>query len=440
MKRILHWLGNWRRWLWRTLVILLLGAILFYGICYMLTFQAATIFNRVAAERQLFPGTVTVERLSADFLGGVSFENLCWVSEEGVLLADIPEGRFAVKPWDIVTGHIGTMTVKSLEINRGYVHLFFDDHMHLRYIKPRRGETGPDAPIRITGASGNRRFDCEVVVNDSVIEAESPDRHFKMEHVNLKLRANTVKRLDLDLSAGPFSGTVGAGAIRMGGNVDLSSSEPVYDLFLAVKDLRPKTLGVGVDIDDPVSAEARIAGKLPRPLIDGTLAMKELHLPGLVFSDVAGRFHYEDGKLDAPRVTAHAFGGDVKASGQFDLDGKSYEAVIHGEGLHGGMAAHDIGLRCEVTLDLSMKKAGPYAEQELSGRFVSGEGRYHVLPFKKISGTFDRRDGILSFHDVVISLSMGDITTDALQIAHGKVRLGPLYLRDAVSGEKEQLR
>lgn len=440
MKRLLCWLRGHRHWLWRAVGVLLVGVGLFYGICYMLTFQAATIFNQVASERRLFPGTVTVERLSADFLGGVTFENLRWVSEEGVLLADIPEGRFAVKPWDIVTGHIGTMTVKSVEINHGYVHLFFDDHMRLRYIKPRRSEESSKDPIRITGASGNRRFDCDVIVNDSIIEAESPDRHFKMEHVNLKLHADTAKKLDLDLSAGPFTGSVGAAGLRIGGNVDLSEPEPVYDLFLAVKDLRPKTLGVGVDIDDPASAEARIAGKLPRPLIDGTLAMKELHLPGLEFSDVSGRFHYEDGKLDAPEVTAHAFGGDVKASGQFDLDGKSYEAVIHGEGLRGGIAAHDIGLRCEVTLDLTMKKAGPHAEQELSGRFVTDQGRYHVLPFKKISGTFDRRDGILSFHDVVISLSMGDITTDALQIVHGKVRMGPIYLKDAVSGEKEQLR
>lgn len=421
--------------------ILLLGAVLFYGICYLLTFKAAEIFNRTVEERQLFPGMVTVERLGADFLGHVTFENLRWVSADGVLLADIPSGRFSVKPWDILTCHIGTMTLKSVEIEHAYVHLFFDDHMHLRYVKPRRSDRkGPDAPLQITGAKGNRTFDCTVVVNDSIVEAESPARHFKMEHVNLKLTADTAKRLAIDLSAGPFAGTVGAKGLRIGGTVNLLEKEPVYDLFLSVKDLRPSTLGVGVDIDDPATAEARIAGKLSRPVIDGTLSMKELNIPAIQFTDVAGKFHYEEGKLDAPRVTAHAFGGDVTASGHFDLDRKSYEAVIHGEQLRGSIAAHDIGLRCEVTLDLTMRKSGAASEQEIDGRFASGDGRYHVLPFQKISGTFDRRNGVLSFHDVVITLAMGDVTTDAFQIVDGKVQLGPIYLQDALTGHVSRLR
>ncbi len=434
MKRYRHWLK------WAALAVSL-AALLFYGICYLLTFKAADIFNKTVNERQLFPGTVTVERLGADFLGRVSFENLRWVSEDGVLLADIPSGRFAVKPWDIVTGHIGTMTVKSVEIDHGYVHLFFDDRMHLQYLKPKRGERkDPARPIQITGAGGNRKFDCIVVVNDSTIESESPSRHFKMEHVNLKLKADTAKELNIDLSAGPFAGTVGAKGLRIGGTVNLAEKEPVYDMFLSVKDLRPSTLGVGVDIEDPASAEARITGTLPRPVIDGKLKLDVLNIPAIQFTDVAGDFHYEDGKLDASEVTAHAFGGDVQASGKFDLDRKSYEAVIHGENLRGSIAAHDIGLRCEVALDLTMRKAGAAEVQEIDGRFSSGEGRYHVLPFKRISGTFDRRDGVLSFHDVVISLAMGDVTTDAFQIVDGKVQLGPIYLRDALNGNVSRLR
>lgn len=434
MKRYAHWLK------WAALMAMA-AAVLFYGVCYALTFKAADIFNKTVRERQLFPGTVTVERLGADVLGRVSFEKLRWVSEDGVVLADIPAGRFSVKPWDIVTGHIGTMTAKSIEIDHGYVHLFFDDRMHLRYLKPKRGERkDPTRPLQITGVDGNRKFDCVVTVNDSVIEAESPSRHFKMEHVNLKLKADTGKKLDIDLSAGPFAGTVGAKGLRIGGTVNLVEKEPVYDLFLSVKDLRPSTLGVGVDIEDPASAEARIAGTLPRPVIDGKLSLKDLNLPGIQFTDVAGDFHYEDGKLTAPEVTAHAFGGDVTAAGTFDLDRKSYETVIHGEHLRGSIAAHDIGLRCEVMLDLAMRKVGEAADQEIDGRFSSGEGRYHVLPFKRISGTFDRRDGVLSFHDVVISLAMGDVTTDAFQIVDGKVQLGPIYLHDALSGDVSRLR
>lgn len=445
MDESVAWMGKWigmhKKWLRNGALFLCAAAVLFYGICYMLTFKAAELFNETVRERQLFPGTVTVSRISADFLGHVSFENLRWVNADGVLLADIPAGGFDVKPWDIVTGHIGTMTVTRIEVDEGYLHLFFDDRMQVRYLKPRRADQkDPTRPIRLTGTEGNRRFHCVVVFKNGTIEAESPDRHFKMEHVNLNLNADTAKKLAIDLSTGPFSGTIGAEGLRMGGTVDLTGRVPVYDMFLSVKDLRPSTLGVGVDIDNPANAEARIRGELPRPVIDGKLSLDQLDLPGIQFTDVAGNFHYEDGKLDAPDVTAHAFGGDVAASGKFDLDNASYEAVIHGDNLKGGIAARDLGLRCDVTLDLTMRKAGREEEQEIDGKFSSGNGRYHILPFKGISGTFDRRDGVLSFHDVVISLAMGDVTTDAFRIVDGKVEIGPVYLRDALSGHTERVR
>lgn len=407
----------------------------------MLTFKAAELFNETIRARQLFPGTVTVSRLSADFLGHVSFENLRWVNEDGVLLADIPTGSFDVRPWDIVTGHIGTMTVTRIEVDGGYVHLFFNDRMQLRYIKPGRAQRELlDGPIRLTGADGNRKFHCTVVFRNGTIESESPGRHFRMEHVNLNLKADTARKLDIDLSAGPFAGTIGAEGLRMGGTVDLAGQVPVYDLFLSVKALRPSTLDVGVDIDNPASAEARIQGELPRPVIDGRLSMDQLDLPGIQFTSVAGDFHYEDGKLEAPDVTAHAFGGDVAASGKFDLDNTSYEAVIHGEQLKGSLAAHDIGLRCDVTLDLTMRKAGRDKDQEINGTFSAGKGRYHILPFNGISGRFERKDGVLNFHDVIISLAMGDVITDAFRIVNGKVEIGPVYLRDALSGNTERVR
>lgn len=71
------------------------------------------------------------------------------------------------------------------------------------------------------------------------------------------------------------------------------------------------------------------------------------------------------------------------------------------------------------------KKAGT---KEVYGSFFSGPGQYHFLPFQKISGSFAQTGKTLDFRDVIISLAMGDVTTDAFSIVDGKVHLGSIYL------------
>jgi hypothetical protein len=62
------------------------------------------------------------------------------------------------------------------------------------------------------------------------------------------------------------------------------------------------------------------------------------------------------------------------------------------------------------------------------GTFSSGPGRYHILPFKRIAGSFSQTGRTLAFKDVVISLDVGDVTTDAFSIIDGKLHLGKIYL------------
>ena len=73
-------------------VLVLCIAAALYGLCFYMSYKAADIFNQVVAERQLFPGTVTVERLTATPGGTVSFENLVWNDEDGDTLVQIPKG------------------------------------------------------------------------------------------------------------------------------------------------------------------------------------------------------------------------------------------------------------------------------------------------------------------------------------------------------------
>ena len=170
------WLRSCR--LGTLLGLLLAGGLLLYGLCLFLSYRAADIFNIVVEHRQLFPGTVTVGRLTATPLGRVEFEKLVWVSPEGVLLADIPRGEFQVKPLDIITQHVGSRSVTHLKVEGAYLHLIFDENMQLTGFRPpdkapeekKKREPG----LGIVGLKSERPFKCLVEFKGGTIEAEAP--------------------------------------------------------------------------------------------------------------------------------------------------------------------------------------------------------------------------------------------------------------------------
>ena len=127
--------GLWR-WLHKkthlalaALLVLLALALLVYGLLVFLSYRAADIFNIVLENRHLFPGQVTVERLSATPWGKVSFENLVWKAEDGRLLADIPKGSFRVKPLDVLTQNISSRSLQELQAERAYLHLILNERI-----------------------------------------------------------------------------------------------------------------------------------------------------------------------------------------------------------------------------------------------------------------------------------------------------------------------
>ncbi len=435
-----NWFGRHRRGLVRKASAAVLLAMLFFGACVFLSMRAEALFARAMEERDLFPGRVTAEAIRADFLGDVEADGIRWTMDDGTVLADIPSVRFHVKPWDVVTGHIGTMSVTDVDMEKAYVHLFFDERMRPLYVKPGRKERQEAGlgPIRLTGAAGNRLFDCRVTFRDGTIEAESPDRHFRLEHVDLRLDADTKRRMEIDLLTGPFEGTVAAERLALHGVVDFTERRPSCDMALSISGCRPSSLGAGLDIDDPVSLSARVEGPVARPVIEGQLSIPVLSVPALRFTKLTGDFHYEDGGLSVSDVKGEVYGGTVEGRGEFDLDRRTWTAEIRGHQLRGGLAARDLRLRCEVELDMHLAGDGS-GPPEAWGTFVSGEGKYHLLPFEKITGAFDREGDRITIRDVVISLAMGDVTTNAFTIEDGHVHLGPIYLMDALSGSTSRV-
>lgn len=106
-----NWVQHHKKKIKRGLIVILVLAAALYGICFYMSYKAADIFNKTVAERQLFPGTVTVERLTATPGGTVSFENLLWVRAIVPLTAILscttaslrPNHRTGTLPWKTST-------------------------------------------------------------------------------------------------------------------------------------------------------------------------------------------------------------------------------------------------------------------------------------------------------------------------------------------------
>lgn len=432
-----------KRWLQGGLLLLLAVPVILYGFLVFLSYRAADIFNYVAEHRQLFPGTVTVESLSATPLGDVSFENLSWTSPEGVLLADIPVGEFHIKPLDVLLRHVGTRSVTYVRTEGAYLHLIFDENMELTGFRPqgepKAGKKKREPGLSIVGLGSERPFKCQIEFKGGTIEMEapgnkktSPRRHFVIGHADLTGKINTRGKTNLNLTGGQFSGTVEAGAFYLTGNLDFAQEVPTYDFFLKLADCNPESLDVGMKLKDFASVEGRLLGHLPQPVFDGTISFDELNLPALKFTEVTGACHYEAGRFTAHDVGAKIFGGTVKAQGYFDLEEKAWGLELQGEGLKGGAAVRNSALRCRVALNLRMEENKLRQTKSVRGDFLSGAGSYHLVPFNSLAGKFEQegRSKKITFRDVVISLATGDVTTDAFTIEKGKLTLGPIYLRE----------
>lgn len=440
LARLWRWLHKKTHLALAALLALLALALLVYGLLVFLSYRAADIFNIVLESRQLFPGQVTVERLSATPWGRVSFENLIWKAEDGRLLAEIPEGSFRVNPLDVLTQSISSRSLKELQAERAYLHLILDEHMELTEIYRKespeaRRDKKPDGH-KLTGPDSDRPFICKLDIRQATIEAEapgskpeSPRRHFTIGHTDLRAEVNTRGKTSIKLAAGQFTGTVEAQSIQLNGTLDFAPATPVYDLHISLRGCNPNSLDVGMKLDDLADATAHITGQLPRPVLDGVLMFPKLHMPGLEFTDVKGTLHYEDGLFTAQDVTADAYDGKVKAKGYFNIDEKAWGLDLTGEDIKGGRAVHDKNLHCRVTLELHMEESRLRKTKTTSGKFLSGPGTYYLVPFEKLSGTFEQQGkGALIFRDAVISLAAGDVTTAEFSLDKGKLTLAPIYL------------
>lgn len=185
---------------------------------------------------------------------------------------------------------------------------------------------------------------------------------------------------------------------------------------------------------------AQGSGPLARMEADGTVTMKELHIPALDFRNVKGDVHYSSGEVTFSDVTARVYGGTVTARGNYNIDSRAYDIYLQGEDLDSRIPSNEPKFYCLVKLDGEIHCDGDQKHLIAFGRFSSGPGFYMLVPFKGITGTFNNRWRAVDFYDVSIDTSFGIIRTDAFHIIDGRLHLGTIELVDKETGKAMNLR
>lgn len=463
---------NKRKYIYIFLGIWAVTTVLYFSLCKIASEQAMSIFNKTMSTQKVLKGSVTLGSIDADIWGRVKFQNLVWLDAEGQPIVHVPEGRFKVRPLDIITKRIGTETLKELELDNALFAVRFNSKMQLDIFEQsqaklvidraeiKEAKLAKDEPVNesvihgklpmqeqirkprakreLNFELGDKRLKIQVLFNKCTLTAGYRNRYFVLNDVNARLDIDTKRKMTINLTTGKFGGTMVGDGLEISGAVDLKTQVPQYDLHLDLYNVLPSSLGLA-DIKDTVSITAAVTGDLPEPIIDGNLNFKELNIPGLHFSKVKGDLHYENAVLKFTNVTGHVFGGIVEAFGDYHLDTRYYNIDALGHDLVGAIAARNGKINCKVELDLKIRSKGDPKTALTYGSFKSGKGSYYIIPFDSISGEFSNQNKHLKFKNVIIETKMGTIKTDAFDINNGKLHISEIYLEEPENGKVIQI-
>lgn len=423
------------------LLLVLPGA--YFFLAQQASRQAANIFNHFMHKQQVLVGRVTTKELRADIWGNVYFTELRWESPLGETLLEVPEGRLKIKPWDIVLRQAGISTIEEVELHNAYVHLGFDDRMRLEVLQ--RDAKKPAEGFELDGLPADKRHlqlpqrlpNIKLLLQDTVLEADYKQRCFILHDVSGYVQIRKHNRLELSLSAGEYGGSIAGKGLNIDGHAQLDGQQEA-DINIDLYEVIPSSLGLA-NVHDAMTVTGQLHGPLRAPVIDGNVAMKELHLPGLDFTNIDGTYHYENALISFKDVTGSIYGGTVEAIGLYHFDNHHYKIDAKGKQLLASAAAKSTKISTSVDLDIKFRNEGRKGNNLTYGSFESGRGKFLLVPFKKIKGSFSDQSGELVFSGVEVDTGLGRFESDVFKLVHGKLELGEIFLVDS-NGERRRVK
>lgn len=417
--------------LFSVLVSLFLVVLLLFK---MASLGAAGIFNYAVSKQKMLRGTITVEEITANIHGGVTFTNLAWDDPQGNPILRVPTGTLKVNPWDIVTRRMKSTTLEGITLNDPVFSVRYDENMQVDFVNPKEIEDNSEDGKANFNRNG-KRLKMNFVLNNAKIQTFYLERHHIFNHVNMEMDLDTKGMTYISLTTGPFGGTAVGDGVKLYGTVDFSKPDQECHFDAEFDGIDPSSLGLGTSIRDRLTLKAHADGPFAGPIADGTLEMKRLRIPALRFHDVHGDIHYEGGLLTFSNVKAGVYGGRLLARGDYDIDSRAYNIYINAWDMDTRYPLKSDKFYCLVDLVGEMHCDGNPADLDSFGTFQSGSGFYMLAPFEKITGRFDNKGHILAFYDVKLYTKLGIAETDAFSIVKGRLHLGEIRLVDPDTGE-----
>lgn len=420
--------------------LLAVGGAVYFFLAQRASRHAAELFNYYMAKQQVLTGTVTAEELRADIWGNVYFKNLTWDSPENERLVDVPEGRIKIKPKDIILRIAGIDTVQEVELHNAYIHLGFDDKMRLDILQNKKTAEEKilldEVPmekrhLQIKGRLPN----IKLILHDTVLSAEYKKRNFILNDVDGTAQIHEHQQLELHLAAGRYGGSIAGKGLNIDGTCDLKGEQKT-NINICLYDVIPDSLGMK-NVKDAMTVTGQMTGSLKKPVIDGALALKELHLNDLYFTNIDGTYHYENALITFQDVTGSIFGGTFDAIGLYHFDNRYYKIDVDGKELMASLAAKSRKINTSVALKIKFRNEGPHGNNLVYGSFSTGKGTYMMVPFLSLRGSFSDQSGELAFSNVEIETKVGTFESDVFKIVDGKLQLGEIFL---ANGEGRRIR
>ncbi|MDO4178279.1 MAG: hypothetical protein Q4D21_03725 [Phascolarctobacterium sp.] len=424
------------------LLVLAIMIVICSGALYWAHGHAAILLNKQLAKQKILKGNITIKNVYPDLKGNIYFDDIQWSDEDHVHLK-AAKGRIKVKLWNIATFRPDINAIDEIELIEPVLNFQFDDNMRISALsvdhKATEGEHIPEESeeFEVNIDFSNKYPDVKLILNKGSIGAFYKQRDFLFKDVHLEAAIKNGRYLGLNLNVGEFGGDIVGKTMNLSGKVDLLKNQENVSLSLGMYGVVPESMGLG-NIKNPLDISGTVSGQLKSPVIKGTIEMKQLDIPPMVFHKVSGEYHYESGIVSLYDVVAKIWDGDVKASGLYHFDHNNYRIDIHGEKLMISSATKNVMYKGRCNLDMYILSSGKSKETIYAGSFQTGRGSVMFLPFKSLSGEFSSKTGETDFHNVVLDTDLGTLYMDDMEIHKNRVVLGEIYTYE--NGEKKIIR
>lgn len=204
--------------LFSVLVSLFLVVLLLFK---MASLGAAGIFNYAVSNQKMLRGTITVEEITANIHGGVTFTNLAWDGPQGNPILRVPTGTLKVNPWDIVTRRMKSTTLEGITLNDPVFSVRYDENMQVDFVNLKEIEDNSEDGKANFNRNG-KRLKMNFVLNNAKIQTFYLERHHIFNHVNMEMDLDTKGMTYISLTTGPFGGTAVGDGVKLYGTVDFS--------------------------------------------------------------------------------------------------------------------------------------------------------------------------------------------------------------------------